>query len=114
MKELNNTDPMECLRCGTCCTIHQAFVSDEDIERITAYLGLSREEWTRAYDDPRWRYSQYNLIRHVNGACAFLNYDKGLATCTIQPVKPGCCHDWEPGADRKECRTGLEKAGKKL
>lgn len=105
---------MECLRCGACCTMHQAFVSEEDIARITGYLGISREEWTRDYDDTRWKYSQYNLIKQVNDACAFLKYENGLATCAIQPVKPTCCRDWEPAPDRKECRTGLEKAGKKL
>ena len=109
-----NKEPMECLRCGTCCTMHQAFVSEEDIERISAYLEISLDEWSRKYDDPRWQYSQYNLIRQVNGACVFLRKEGELATCTIQPVKPECCRDWEPEPDRKECRAGLEKAVKKL
>jgi Fe-S-cluster containining protein len=110
---MKDTETMECRRCGICCTIHQAFVVPEDIEHITSYLGITRDEWMREYDDPMWRYSQYNLIRHVGGACAFLRYEDGLATCTIQPVKPKCCRDWEPGPDRKECRAGLEKAGDK-
>ena len=109
-----NKITMECLRCGTCCTMHQAFVTGEDIEQISAYLGITPDEWKREYDDPRWRYSRFNLIRHVNGTCVFLRYEDGLATCTIQPVKPKCCHDWEPGPDRKECREGLEKAAQKL
>ncbi len=101
---------MECLRCGVCCTIHQAFVFEEDIKRITSYLGITRDEWMQRYDDSRWHYSQYNLIRHVNGACAFLTYEGNLATCVIQEVKPNCCRDWEPGPDRKECREGIEKS----
>lgn len=105
---------MECLRCGTCCTMHQAFVTEEDIMPITAYLRITADEWERQYDDPRWRYSQYQLIRHVDGSCAFLRYEVGLATCAIQPVKPKCCLDWEPGPDRKECREEFEKTGKKL
>ena len=106
-------ESMECLRCGTCCTVHQAFVSGEDIARISAYLGLTPDAWKQEYDDPRWQYSQYNLIRHVNGACVFLTY-QDAATCMVQPVKPKCCRDWQPEPDRKECREGLEKAAKKL
>ncbi|MBN1176663.1 MAG: YkgJ family cysteine cluster protein [Dehalococcoidales bacterium] len=102
-------ETMECRRCGVCCTRHQAFVSPEDIARITAYLGITMQDWDRLYDDSRWQYSEYRLIRHVNGACAFLAYEDGLATCTIQEVKPACCAAWEPGPDRAECREGREK-----
>ena len=105
---------MECLRCGVCCTMHQAFVTGEDIERITSYLGITIEEWKRQYDDSRWQYSQYNLICHVNGACAFLTYEGYLAVCAIQEVKPKCCRDWEPDPARKECRKGIEKSKNKL
>ena len=105
---------MECLRCGTCCTMHQAFVTTEDIKRITEYLGISGEDWLRDYDDTRSQYSEYQLIRHMNYACAFLKYEDNLATCVIEPVKPKCCREWEPGPDRSECQVGLEKAGKKI
>jgi Fe-S-cluster containining protein len=109
-----NSDTMACNRCGVCCTMHQAFVTGEDIERITGFLGITGEDWVRDYDDTRWQYSEYRLIRHINGACAFLRYDGDFTTCSIEPVKPKCCRDWEPGPDKKECRQGLEKAGKKL
>ena len=94
--------------------MHQAFVTAEDIKRITDYLRISVADWLREYDDARWQYSEYWLIRHIDGACAFLRYEDDLATCTIEPVKPKCCRDWAPGPDRKECRAGLEKAGKKI
>jgi Fe-S-cluster containining protein len=103
------SESMECRRCGVCCTMHQAFVNPEDIARIAAYLGITVPEWGRLYDDSRWQYSQYRLIRHVNGACAFLEYDNGLAACVIHPVKPACCAAWKPGPDRIECRKGREK-----
>ncbi len=98
---------MACRRCGVCCTNHQAFVTPADLERITAYLGITPDDWDRLYDDPRWRYSEYRLIRHVGGACAFLNFEKGLAACEIHPVKPACCAAWKPGPDRPECREGI-------
>jgi Fe-S-cluster containining protein len=105
------SETMECRRCGVCCTMHQAFVDPEDIVRIISYLGLTMADWQRLYDDSRWQFSEYRLIRHVNGACAFLEYDNnGLAACAIHPVKPACCGNWKPGPERKECREGVKKA----
>ncbi len=103
------SEPMECRRCGVCCTRHQAFVEPEDIVRIVSYLGITMQDWERLYDDSRWQFSEYRLIRHVNGACAFLEYDNGLATCAIHPVKPACCDSWKPGPDRAECKEGLKR-----
>ena len=99
-------NPMECRRCGVCCTRHQASVRPEDIKRITAFLGITRDDWQKQYDDPRWEFDDFSLIRHVNSACAFLEYENGLAACAIHPVKPACCVDWQPGADKKECQEG--------
>jgi Fe-S-cluster containining protein len=97
---------MACRRCGVCCTRHQAFVEPNEITRIVDYLGISPADWDRLYDDPWWRYSEWRLIRQVSGGCAFLSYEKGLATCKIHEVKPACCAAWQPGPDRPECREG--------
>ncbi len=101
------TKVMACRRCGVCCTNHQAFVTTADIERITAHLGITLDVWDRLYDDPRWRHSEYRLLRHVGGGCAFLRFDKGLATCSIHEVKPACCAAWQPGPDRPDCQEGM-------
>jgi Fe-S-cluster containining protein len=103
---------MECHRCGVCCTKHQAFVTPEDIERIVAYLGITPSDWEKLYDDPHWRFIDYRLIRHINGACAFLKFDEGLATCQVHAVKPACCARWRAGPDRAECREGMGKVNK--
>jgi len=89
-------ESMECRQCGVCCTMHQAFVNPEDITRIVSYLGITMQDWERLYE-------------HVNGACAFLEYDNGLAACAIHPVKPACCANWKPGPDRTECRKGMKR-----
>lgn len=103
------TATMECRRCGVCCRKHQAFVLPTEIDRIVNYLGISLNDWDELYDDPRWRHAEYRLIRHINGACAFLKSDKGLATCLIHAVKPECCVKWEAGTYKKECREGMGK-----
>jgi Fe-S-cluster containining protein len=98
---------MTCRRCGVCCRKHQAFVTEADIKRITAYLGITPDDWEILYDDSRWQFSEYRLIRHAGGACAFLKFEEGLATCTIHEVKPACCAKWQAGLDRAECREGM-------
>jgi Fe-S-cluster containining protein len=103
---------MECRRCGVCCTMHQAFVTPVDIDRIVNYLGITVNDWEELYDDSRWQYSEYRLIRHIDGACAFLKFDEGLAACKIHAVKPACCANWQPGTEKKECKEGREKGGK--
>jgi hypothetical protein len=45
------TATMECRRCGICCQKHQAFVTPEDIDRITVYLGITLNDWEKLYDD---------------------------------------------------------------
>ena len=104
MKDKN--EAMECRRCGVCCMKHQAFVTPTDIDRIVKYLGITVNDWEKLYDDSRWQYSEYRLIRHVDGACAFLKFDEGLSTCLIHAMKPACCANWQPGPDKKECREG--------
>jgi Fe-S-cluster containining protein len=104
---------MACRRCGVCCTMHQAFVTPVDIDRIISYLGITMHDWEELYDDARWRYSEYRLIRHVDGACAFLTFNGGLSACKIHSVKPACCADWQPGPERTECKEGMEKRERK-
>jgi Fe-S-cluster containining protein len=110
----DDSGTLACRRCGVCCTRHQAYVRPEEVRRIIAFLGITGDDWNRLYDDPRWEYHDFRLIRHVNGACAFLEHQSGLATCTIYPVRPACCADWQPGPDKKECQEGMEKAPKML
>ncbi|MCJ7605096.1 MAG: YkgJ family cysteine cluster protein [Dehalococcoidales bacterium] len=102
-------EPMDCRRCGVCCTLHQSWVRPPEIERIAAYQGITVLEWEDTYLDSRWDFNDYRLVRHVDGACAFLTFTDGLAACTIQEVKPDCCEAWQAGLDKKECRAGLEK-----
>ena len=103
------TEVMACRRCGVCCTQHQAFVTPADLERITAYLGITRDDWDRLYDDPRWQFTGYRLIKHVGGGCAFLKFGKGRADCEIHAVKPACCVKWKPDPERTECREGMRR-----
>jgi Fe-S-cluster containining protein len=105
----SKAETMACRRCGVCCTRHQASVRPEEMQRIAAFLGITAKDWVKLYDDPRWEYDDFRLIRHINGACAFLKWDKGLAACAIHAVKPACCSEWQPGAEKKECQEGEKR-----
>jgi len=106
-----SSEPMECRRCGMCCTMHQAFAAPDEIERMADYLGMTVTGWEEQYADPRFGFDIYRLVKHIDGACAFLGWDDDkLATCLVHEVKPGCCARWQAGTDKKECRAGMERA----
>jgi len=105
---------MSCRRCGVCCTRHQAYVRPEELGRIIAFLRITGEDWEKLYNDPGWEFNDFCLIRHMEGGCAFLRFEQGLASCAIYPVRPACCSDWQPGPDRKECREGMKRAKKSV
>jgi Fe-S-cluster containining protein len=102
---------MECRRCGVCCTRHQASVSPEELRRIITFLGITADDWEKLYNDAWWRFANYRLIRHIDGACAFLRYTGDLASCAVYSVRPACCVDWQPGPEKRECREGKAKGG---
>ena len=103
---------MECLRCGTCCTMHPAYVSQGEIRRITAYLGITADDWTSRYAGDGPDYHGFLPVRQKEKGCVFLSYNGNIASCQIHPVKPDCCADWEPDPAKEECRRGIERCKK--
>jgi Fe-S-cluster containining protein len=103
------THHIYCLRCGICCTRHQAITSLKESRRIAYYLKITECEWVEEYSDPRWRSDKNRLIRHINGKCVFLKYDGDISYCVIQPVKPSCCRNWTPSLNQKECLEGFSR-----
>jgi uncharacterized protein len=85
-----------CTQCGKCCTGKPGFVwvSEQEIEQIAAYLGISDAECKIRY--LKKREGKYCLIdkKSANWDCIFLK-DK---LCTIHPVRPKQCqsYPWWP------------------
>lgn len=87
----------KCRGCGACCRIPGGIVrvSESEIERIAAFLGMS----TREFIDRETEISpdRIGLVLKdaPDGACAWLDGDN---RCRIHPVKPDQCrrfpHDW--------------------
>ena len=77
-----------CRQCGDCCIGYGGtFVTDQDIERISAYIGIDPHGFVKQFcclsgDRPV-------LTQQEDGHCVF--WDK---VCTIHPVKPQMCRNW--------------------
>ena len=97
---------LECQRCTACCRWPgQVVLSDGEIARLAAFLGLSEHDVIQHYTRLRSDRRGLALGEKPNGECVFLEGDD----CSIQPVKPQQCRDfpnlWNfPGAE-KSCRA---------
>lgn len=114
LRELLHRETFEfsCNRCNKCCSCSgTVYFSQEDLENITAFLKIDREEKSflkrRLFRDFNNGYYAYNSSK----ACYFLDEKQG---CRIYPVRPLQCRtypfwpsNFETGADvkalKKEC-----------
>jgi Fe-S-cluster containining protein len=82
---------LECQRCTACCRWPgQVRLSDEEITRLAAFLGLDEfafiQRFTRVRPDRRG----LALLDQTDGACIFLTD----GNCAVQPVKPQQCRNF--------------------
>jgi len=83
------SEPFECKRCGFCCQGESTVsLSEEEVRRMAAFLGLSREEFLRRYTVYRGGRLE---MRTVDGHCIFYRGEEG---CLVHPVKPDRCRQW--------------------
>ena len=81
----------ECQRCTACCRWPgQVRLTDAEIARIAAYLGLSESEFIERHTRLRGDRKGLSLLEKPNGECEFLVGND----CFIQPVKPQQCRDF--------------------
>lgn len=83
----------KCLGCGACCRIKDGIVrvSDEEIERISSFLGMSSSAFIR--DETELSPDRKGLVlkSREDGACAFLTAEN---KCAIHEVKPDKCRSF--------------------
>ena len=90
--------------CAQCCMSYEPFVSQADVERIAAHLGLSYKETMRRYVNHRpspdghavgWLKKEDN--GDINSRCVFLMGEKsGSYYCGIYPARPHDCREFSP------------------
>ena len=91
-------DDTRCKTCKAFCCIGEGYVflTDEDIERISKFLGLSRENFLKTYTRKVFnKIALIDLVIKNEKRCVFLddNY-----RCEIYPVRPKQCESfpfWE-------------------
>ena len=98
-----------CLRCGTCCSLYQPLITDEESQRIADRLGLTLEAFWEKYADTRWPIQGKHLIRHEDGHCALMRIDGKQHLCMVHEVKPDDCREWQESLEKKECQKGLRE-----
>lgn len=104
--------PIECFRCGICCTRYRPEVSLREIEGIARKLGISRESFFSRYVRAVPIKEGY-ILQSSDDYCPFLCRDgkSNRYTCAIYAFRPQCCRDWVPSLSRPECREGLGRLG---
>jgi len=77
-----------CQRCGQCCRGYGGtVVTDTDIARIAAYVGMAPEVLVQNHCQRSG--SKLVLAQGPSGYCVFFDQ-----RCTIHPVKPRMCRQW--------------------
>ena len=102
--------PIECFRCGICCTRYQPKLASEELKNIASQLSLSVADFIGKYVIV----TQVGyLVKQAKKGCIFLRWSKdgARATCSIYSFRPAACRNWTPSLSHPECREGLVKLG---
>ena len=101
---------MECFRCGICCQRYQPRVTQKEVKKIAAALGMANDEFLSSYVQTTPQGDAF-LLQSSGQSCIFLRGGRrtGRATCAIYSVRPKASRDWIPSLSRPECREGLAK-----
>ena len=93
--------PWTCQRSGHCCeAIGEVVMRNEERIAIEAYLDRTDLPFASAVEAGQVVPGFVALKAHP---CPLLAYDKGLAVCTVYPVRPYNCRRW--GCFRPDPRT---------
>lgn len=102
----------DCQRCTACCRWPgQVKLTDAEIGRLAAHLGLSEFDFIQRYTRLRPNRRGLSLTERPDGACVFLQG----RDCAVQPVKPQQCRDfpnlWRFEGFGKHCRAVPREVG---
>ena len=82
----------QCRQCGACCRVEgYVRLSDEDVRRLSAELGLDTYTFTERYTRLTRERDCLALQERADGACVFLS---PAGTCTVNRAKPRQCREF--------------------
>jgi Fe-S-cluster containining protein len=95
-----------CIQCGRCCR-RTGFVilTEQEMEKISVFLGLSPEEGLRCYATRHE--GRFALRDGPRGECIF--YDWETARCRVYPVRPEQCRNYPFWPSLLKSRADWEK-----
>jgi len=110
--------PVECFRCGICCTLYRPRVAMEEIEHIARELGMREKAFISRYVRAVSEKGTH-ILQNEEDKCPFFSLDTETSkgTCNIYSFRPQACRNWVSSLSRPECREGLlrlKTAGKLL
>ncbi len=79
---------VDCTKCANCCRTLQPVFTEEDIDRLSAHRGMTRDDFIAAYLE---RGEELNRYRAKTAPCPFLGDDN---RCTIYDVRPEKCRGY--------------------
>ena len=84
----------ECQRCRYCCSVEPGYVflSEKDLERLSSFFGLERDDFIRTYCRlvDYGQYSLVSLTERSNYDCEFLSPEG----CTVYEARPEQCRTY--------------------
>ena len=88
-----NRNEFHCRCCGACCRIKDGIVrvSDAEISRIAAYLGMDEAEFIANETELSPDRKGLVLKSRADGACVYLDENN---LCRLNPVKPDKCRSF--------------------
>jgi uncharacterized protein len=86
---------VDCTKCANCCRTMRIIVTDDDVPRIAAHLGMASEEFIATYLERDEKERCYCI---KTSPCPFLSAD---SKCTIYDVRPEKCRGY-PFTDKPD------------
>jgi Fe-S-cluster containining protein len=81
-------EQIDCTVCANCCRVATVKPLDRDIDKMSRYLGISREAFLREYTVPSE--DEGRILKRTESGCVFLSGNE----CTIYEARPTTCENF--------------------
>ncbi len=103
--------PSRCDRCvkSDCCEFERIFLTREEAKKILDHIGEPWSGWRKFFVREKDLAEYYDFVfKRENGRCIFLKKRKDMMRCSIYPVRPRICREF----DASTCDVWTRMKGK--